>query len=158
MLAKNPHMRGTVLRSVCAASQGLTPSLRPQNSKKRLTSNMKILSSPRVIAAILIPLSCIFGALQLKISAVISELSFIGLISVSMFCGLIIFFSDRITQFSLSKLEITLKDMKETEASVKELGKAILAVVEASSHSIMLESFDEKVYTESVNRLKKLIA
>ena len=119
---------------------------------------MKILSSPRVIAAILIPLSCIFGALQLKISAVISELSFIGLISVSMFCGLIIFFSDRITQFSLSKLEITLKDMKETEASVKELGKAILAVVEASSHSIMLESFDEKVYTESVNRLKKLIA
>ncbi len=48
--------------------------------------------------------------------------------------------------------------MKETEASVKELGKAILAVVEASSHSIMLESFDEKVYTESVNRLKKLIA
>jgi len=48
--------------------------------------------------------------------------------------------------------------MKETEASVKEVGRAILAVIEASSHSLMLETFDQKALDGAVEKLKKLIA
>lgn len=114
--------------------------------------------SIRAIIALIFTLIGILGSLQLKVSSIISEPSLIVLVSLSVFIGLIIFLSNRITHFSVSKLEVTLQEMKETEASVKELGKAILAVVEASSHSFMLESFDQKAYDESVERLKKLVA
>ena len=111
----------------------------------------------RIIGAIILCVIGVLGSLQLKRSGDISELSFIGLVSLSIFVGFLVFVSDRLTHVSLSKLEMTLQEMRQTEASVKELGRAILAVVEASSHSLMLETFDEKAYNESVERLRKLV-
>lgn len=121
---------------------------------------MKTGSIIRVFSAIVLCSIGILGSVQLKISSNISEWSFDFFIIISIIVGLIIFFSDRVTHFSfgLNNLEVTLEEMRETEASVKDLGKAILAVVEASSHSVMLESFDDKAYKESIARLKKLIA
>ena len=118
---------------------------------------MRTGSIPRVIAAIILCAIGILGSLHLKRSGDISEASFLLLVSLSVFVGIVIFLSDRITHFSVTKLEVTLEKMKETETSVKELGRAILSVEEAGSHRLMLESFDPKTYNESVEKLRGLV-
>jgi hypothetical protein len=127
------------------------------NGHKRKTRPMRTGSIARVIAAFTLCVIGILGSLHLKRSGDISEASFIFLESLSVFVGIVIFLSDRITHFSVTKLEVTLEKMKETETSVRELGRAILAMEEASSHSLMLESFDPKAYNESVEKLRGLV-
>ena len=39
---------------------------------------------------------------------------------------------------------MTLKEVRETESSIKEVARAILAVIENKSHEIMLESYNDK--------------
>ena len=111
-----------------------------------------------IIAAIALALIGIFGSIKLKSSNIISELSFVFLLVVSVLVGLLIAYPDKVKVIDLFKGQLILKEIKETETSVKELGKAILAVVEASNHSIMIESFDKDTYNKSVEKLKMLVA
>ncbi|MCK4469980.1 MAG: hypothetical protein KAU60_16715 [Desulfobacterales bacterium] len=110
------------------------------------------------IAAIFLTLIGISGSIILKSSNFISEPSFIILLFGCILVGLFIAYPDKVKMIDFRKGQLILKEIKETEISVKELGKAILAVVEASSHSIMLESYDEDAYNKSVKKLKMLIA
>jgi hypothetical protein len=75
---------------------------------------------------------------------------------ISVVVGLFIQYSDSIQSVSLVKGELILKDMKETESSVKELAKAILEFTETSSHGLMLESFDSEANDKAVEKLRKL--
>lgn len=86
----------------------------------------------------------------------IGEPSFISLIVISVVVGLFVCYSDVIKSFSLLKGELILRDIKETEASVKELAKAILEVTETSSHGIMRETFDGDAQNKAVEKLRKL--
>ena len=95
-------------------------------------------------------------SLILICSGFIGETSFVSLIVISVVVGLFVGYSDIVKSFSLLKGELILKDIKETEASVKELAKAILEVTETSSHGIMHESFDRDANQNAVNKLRKL--
>jgi len=75
---------------------------------------------------------------------------------ISVLVGIFIQYSDSIQSFNLLKGELILKDIKETESSVKNLAKAILEVTETSSHGIMLESFDSEAKDKAVEKLRKL--
>ena len=86
----------------------------------------------------------------------IGEPSFVSLIVISVVVGIFVRYSDSIQSLSLLKGELILKDIKETEASVKELAKAILEVIETSSHAIMRESFDREAKDKAVKKLRKL--
>ena len=89
----------------------------------------------------------------------IGEVSFIPLVVISVVVGVFIQYSDSIQSFNLLKGELILKDIKETESSVKELAKAMLEVTETSSYGIMLEesfSFDSEAMDKAVEKLRKL--
>lgn len=110
------------------------------------------------LASLSISCAGIGGSIYLKKVQIISEPSLVILILAFILVGLFIYYSDKVKSINLKEGELTLKEIKETELSVKELGKAILEVTEASSHSIMMETFDSETYEKSVNKLKELIA
>lgn len=95
-------------------------------------------------------------AILLLIFKFIGETSFIILIGMSIISGIFILYPNKIQSMNLYKGEIILRDIQDTEKSIKELAKAILEVTEASSHSIMLESFDSEAYNEAVEKLRDL--
>ena len=98
------------------------------------------------------------GASALKIYSIISEPTFLSLIIVIFLIGLFISYSDKVKSINLAKGELILRDMQETEASVKELAKAILEVTEASNHGLMLQSYDGKAHELAIEKLRKLTA
>lgn len=95
-------------------------------------------------------------AILLLFFDLIGEVSFISLVIISVLIGIFINYHDSIQSFNLLKGELILKDMKETESSVKELAKAILEVTEASNHSLMLESYDSEAHDKALEKLRKL--
>lgn len=108
------------------------------------------------IGAIFISLICIGGSLALFIYGLIGEPYFLAFVVISALIGLFVFSFDRVQSVNLLKGELILKDMKETEASVKVLANAILEVVETSNHTIMLESFDSEAQEKAVEKLRTL--
>lgn len=115
-------------------------------------SNNKL---PRINALVLSFIG-IAIALLLLCFDFIGEVSFISLVIISVLIGIFINYHDSIQSFNLLKGELILKDMKETESSVKELAKAILEVTEASNHSLMLESYDSEAHDKALEKLRKL--
>ena len=95
-------------------------------------------------------------ALLLLCFDLIGEASFILLVVICVIVGIFIQYSDSIQSFNLLKGELILKDIKETESSVKELAKAILEVTETSSHGLMAETFDSEAKNKAVEKLRKL--
>ena len=112
----------------------------------------------RVIAAVILAVIGIVGSLKLKSENVISEPSLVIFVSFSVLAGLFIAFVERIESISLRKMDLKLKEMQETEESVKELGKAIHDVFETKSHGMMLESYDAEAADAAMAQLKKLIS
>ena len=112
----------------------------------------------RQVSAVLVAISGIGGSVWLKVSGVIGELSLIVLLAASVLVGLFIAYVDRVHSIKISEMELTLKEAKEVEASVKKLATAVLNVFEAESHGMMLESYDAKKAQEAVAELKALIA
>ena len=117
-------------------------------------SNSKV--QKRKTGALILSFIGISIALLLICFDFIGEASFISLVVISVVVGIFIQYSDSIQSFNLLKGELILKDMKETESSVKELAKAILEVTEASSHGLMLESYDGEAHEKAIEKLKKL--
>lgn len=112
----------------------------------------------KAMAALLISLFGISGSICLKGFSFISEASFVIFILTSVLVGLFIAYSDKVRSVNLKEGEIILQEMKEAESSVKELGRAVLDVTEASSHTLMLESFDSDAYDKAIARLRELVA
>ena len=95
-------------------------------------------------------------SLWLKEYSSLSEASFMIVLIFFMIFSIILPRLDMLRSFSLTKGELVLQEMKDTEASVKELAKAILEVTETSSHGIMRESFDGAAKNKAVEKLRKL--
>lgn len=95
-------------------------------------------------------------SLWLKEYSNLSEASFMLVLIFFMLFSILLPRLNKFQSFSLVKGELVLQEMKETEASVKELAKAILEVIETSSHGIMIESFDSKAQNKAVEKLRKL--
>ncbi|MBY8967321.1 hypothetical protein KHP57_16635 [Algiphilus sp. NNCM1] len=112
----------------------------------------------KVVASLITSFVGIAGSIYLKALGIISEPSLVLLILASTLVGLFLSYSDKVKSVNLKKGELILKEMKDTESSVKELGRAVLEVTEASSHSLMLESFDPDAYEQAVSHLRDLVA
>ena len=106
----------------------------------------------KIIAAMALALIGIFGSIILKSSNIISEPSFVSFLLASVLIGLFIAYSDKIKVLDLYKGKLILKEVKETEASVKELAKAILEVTETSSHALMLTGFHSEEKNKTVEK------
>lgn len=113
-------------------------------------------SKPPKISALILSFAGIALAVLLLHSSFIGEVSFIALVVISVVVGIFIQYSDSIQSFNLIKGELILKDMKDTESSVKELAKAILEVTETSDHGLMLETFDREAHDKAIEKLRKL--
>ena len=110
---------------------------------------------PKVCAITLSSIGIALAILLLYLDF-IGEVSFITMVVISVGVGIFIQYSDTIQSFNLQKGEFILRDMKETESSVKELAKAILEVTETSSHGLMLQSFDSEAKDKAVEKLRKI--
>jgi len=115
-------------------------------------SNNKL---PRINALILSFIG-IAIALLLLCFGFIGEVSFISLVIISVVIGIFINYHDSIQSFNLLKGELVLKDIKDTESSIKELAKAILEVTETSNHGLMLESYNSEAHDKAIEKLRKL--
>jgi hypothetical protein len=111
----------------------------------------------KAIIGLLISFGGIFGSIQLKYAKIISEPSLVLLITTSALIGLFIFYADKIKSISFGKGEIILKEIKDTESSIKILGQAIIELANASQF-IAMESFDLKKYEKAVAELENLIS
>lgn len=111
----------------------------------------------RVIAATILSVIGIAGSLKLKSTGLISEPTLVFFVGFAIVAGLFIAFLERIKSLNLYEMQLTLHEMKETEASVKEVATALLDVIEAKSHTLMLESYDADAANQAIERLKKLM-
>jgi hypothetical protein len=112
----------------------------------------------KVIGATVLALAGILGSVGLKLSGAVSEPTLIVFVGFSLAVGLFVAYSDRIEYFSLKNLDLKLREIRQAEASVKEVAGTLLDVIEKKSHGLMLQSYDAKAADEAIERLKKLIA
>lgn len=112
----------------------------------------------KYVSATLIALAASAGSVSLKVYEIIGEPTLLVLLVASLLLGLFIAYADRVHSLKISEMELTLKEAKEVEASVRELARAILDVFESKSHGLMLESYDAKKAEDAMAELKRLIA
>ena len=119
-------------------------------------TKIKTEAKNEIVKTIILPFLIVVMSITLLSFKLIGGASFVSLVVISVFLGLIVNYSDRIKSLSLPGAKLILQDMKETESSVKELAKAVLEVTETSSHGLMLESFDSEAKDKAVEKLRKL--
>jgi hypothetical protein len=109
-------------------------------------------------AAIILCISGVFGSVKLIQFKIIGEVSFVTLIFFTVLISLLVAFMWKIESFKASgaAIEVKLRQIKEAEKSVKELSLAILDVMYAKDHSIMLSSYDRQAYEQAVEKVKRL--
>ena len=95
-------------------------------------------------------------SLWLKEYSNLSEPSFMIVLTFFMLFSILLPRLTKLQSISLSKGELVLQEMKETEIAVKELAIAMLDLTEASNHHVMLESFDPVAQKKAMDKLKKL--
>lgn len=108
------------------------------------------------IAVVLMLLGFIGLSIWLRGYASLSEASFMVLVTLSAILSVLLPNLNQVKSFSISKGELVLQEMKETEASVQELAKAIVEVQEAGNHGIMLESYDSEAHNAAIENLRRL--
>ncbi|WP_157890280.1 hypothetical protein [Marinobacterium aestuarii] len=114
----------------------------------------KLLKPIMVVVIFIISVWC---SLWLKSYADLSEISFMGLITISSIYSILLPNLNKLKSFSLARGEVILQEVKDSEAAVKELALATLNLVEASNDgSIVAEDFDQGRYNQSVERIKSL--
>lgn len=116
---------------------------------------IKKLTKPAIaIVALLISIWC---SLWLKSYASLSETSFMVLVTISFIFSILLPNLNQLKSFSITKGELILQEIKDSEAAIKDLAIATLELVEASTaESIVTESFDQDRYNKSVERVKSL--
>jgi hypothetical protein len=108
--------------------------------------------------ALILVISGVWGSVKLMTVHSVSELSFVSLIGITVFASALVFFSDRLREFSISEMKVVLSEMRDTRRDVKELAAAVLDVFEKKSHVLMMQTYDAKAASEAMERLRKLIA
>ena len=110
------------------------------------------------MAAIILCVSGVFGSVRLIEQKFIGEASFVALLCFTVLISLLLAFMWKVESFKASgaSIEVKLREIKEAEKSVKELSLAILDVMDAKDHGLMLESYDRQAYEQAVEKVKKL--
>ena len=117
----------------------------------------QIIIAIKTITSIIILLGGVKFCLWLKSSENLSEPSFITLIAFFMILSIVIPFFNQIQSFSLFKGELILKEMKETETSIKNLGIAIYNAIDCSSKdSLSISSASRNDFQVAMKKLKEL--
>lgn len=117
-------------------------------------------ATARIIGAIIFTIAGVSVAFGLKVYDHVGENNLCLLIVFFSGTGVLISFIDRFKDFTigLTGIKGTLAQIEKTEASVKEVAGAMLEVIEAKSHALMLETYDEEKAQEAIDKLKQLIA
>jgi len=117
-------------------------------------------ATARIIGASIFTTIGVSFAFGLKVYDHVGENNLCLLIVFFSGTGVLISFIDRFKDFTigLTGIKGTLAELKQTEASVKEVAAAMIEVIETRSHSLMLESFDEDAAESALDKLKKLVS
>jgi hypothetical protein len=109
-------------------------------------------------AALILCVSGVLGSVKLIEMKFIGEVSFVALLCFTVLISLLLAFMWKVESFKASgaSIEVKLREIKEAEKSVKELSLAILDVMDAKDHGLMLESYDRQAYAQAVEKVKKL--
>ena len=115
-----------------------------------ITNNNTKEKYPKINFLIAIIAFCVlvYGSFWLKSNGHISEPSFVLFVLCSVLLSLFIAYSHCVE-------ELNFKEIKETEASIKELAAAIVELSEADDHAIMVETFDEERKRNAINNIKR---
>lgn len=114
----------------------------------------KIIKPIIVIGIFLIGVKC---SLWLKSYAKLCEASLMVLITLSAIFAILLPNLNQLKSFSITKGELILQDIKDSEAAVKELAIATLELVEAISEgALFLEKFDDTRYESAVKKIEFL--
>jgi hypothetical protein len=116
---------------------------------------IKIIKPLIVVGIFAIAVIC---SLWLKTYASLSEASLMILITLSAIFSILLPNLNQLKSFSITKGELILREVQDSEAAVKKLAAATLELVEASNDgTIFKEDFDSERYQEAVEEIKSLI-
>lgn len=116
---------------------------------------MKTLVKPVVVLALFI--FGVIGSAWLKILLNLSEVSFMGLVSLSAIFSILLPNLNQLKSLSITRGELILQEVKDSEAAIKELAIATVNLVESANEgSIVTEEFDQERYDEAVEKIKDL--
>jgi len=133
-----------------------TPGAKAKSGNNAQTKTNPVKHIIKASATLILTALGVFGSVHLRDSGRVSEMPFVLLVIICIFVGTLVAFAHRIESFNLRELSVKLREVHETERSVKNLALAVLDVLEKSEHSLVLESFDEGAYKESVETLRNL--
>ncbi len=121
---------------------------------KMLVMIKPIIKPAIVIVLLMVGIMC---SMWLKSHSNLSEASFMVLVTLSAIFSILIPNLGQLKSFSITKGELILLEVKDSEAAVKELAIATLALIEASSDgSIVTEEFDRDRYDKAVETIRSL--
>lgn len=131
----------------------------PMRPNQLLATNMKNNSTKptRYVIAAIVLLLGISGSYFLISNETIGEMSFLALVTLNVFTSLVIGFSNRINQMKLSQFEVKFNEIKETEASVKEVAGSLLEYIDTATESMVTDGFDQERYDHAREKVKELI-
>lgn len=113
--------------------------------------------SVRIISTTAMIVLFVGCSLWLKLYAGLSEASFMALVTISVVLGFLLPNIDRLKSFSLTRGEVILQEIKDSEVAIKELALATLELVEASTKGARVtEEFDQDRFKRSIERMKSL--
>ncbi|TMX32032.1 hypothetical protein DA096_08875 [Vibrio rotiferianus] len=115
------------------------------------------LVKPTIVVVIF--LVSVWGAMWLKNNVNLSEASFMILITLAAIFSILLPNLNQLKSFSITRGELILQEIKDSEVAVKELALATLELVEASTEAaIVTNDFDEERYKRAIEELKSLTA
>lgn len=116
---------------------------------------VKAIAKPTLVVAIF--LIGIGGSLCLKTFLGLSEASFMVLVTLSFVFSILLPNLNQLKSFSITKGELILQEVKDSEAAVRELAIATVDLVEASNEfAIVTEEFDQDRYDKAVDKIRNL--
>ncbi|MUK32177.1 hypothetical protein GNP44_19120 [Aliivibrio fischeri] len=118
---------------------------------------MKKLLKPLIVVLIFIGL--VMCSLWFKNYASLSEASLMMLVTLSAIFSILLPNLNQLKSFSITKGELILQEVKDSEIAIKELASATLELVESSTEAaIVTNEFDEARYKKAIEEVKLLIA
>lgn len=93
----------------------------------------------------------------LFIKGLLSEGWFFSSIVLTSFVGVVIYFSGRVVHIKMQNLELTLHEIQETEASIKNLASLIVNVMESSRDNVLeLRTTKKSEFGKDLEKLREL--
>lgn len=116
---------------------------------------MKIFIKPVLVIALF--LIGVYGSVWLTSLLELSEASIMVLVTLSAIFSVLLPNLNQLKSISITKGELILQEVKDSEASIKELAIATVDLVEAANeYSLVTNEFDQERYDQAVKKVKAL--